>query len=57
MPKLNFLLEFLVIALDPPTELGESNVTLSGSVESQYLVGSMLSTWPEWRDGEPGTDI
>src|ERR1700747_25638 len=39
-----FLLQLLVVALDPPSQLGEidqtSKLISSGSVASQYLVGS-----------------
>src|SRR5713226_3574962 len=32
MPKAEFLLEFLVIALDPPAQLGQINQSLEGDV-------------------------
>ena len=45
MAEPDLLLEFLIVALDAPAQLGEIDQTverdLSGNVESQYLVGSL----------------
>src|ERR1700675_4599820 len=44
MSKAEFLLEFLIIALDPPAQLGQIDQPLEGdvvgNVANQYLVGS-----------------
>ena len=44
MTEAEFLLEFLVVALDDPTMFGQahqvSKLVSAGSVESQYLVGA-----------------
>src|ERR1700680_2785767 len=46
--KAEFLLELLIIALDPPPQLCQinqtSNATSSDKVENQYLVGSVSSS-------------
>src|SRR5438309_12106675 len=46
--KAEFLLELLIIALDPPPQLvrstRRSNAVSSGKVENQYLVGSVSSS-------------
>ena len=45
IPKAEFLLELLIIALDPPSQLCQINQAVErdilGQVENQYLVGSV----------------
>src|ERR1700676_1588576 len=54
MPKAEFLLEFLVIALDPPTQLGQIDQSLEGDVVGQVgdLPGLTQASFPSSYHGQ-----